>query len=179
MMEYCGEMFPAKLSTNMFMKKKDGGYVDTYEEYSKDYYSALYGLVCNSQGNHYCANISGFNLKPRGYFVPDSHNFADLNKDAVLILKSSDASQLGVDYFFFHLYNPFETTDFEAMLQENHFSGNGQTHYRNQLFAQVRLVMKYRNQLDNGSASNILSRSVPASSLHKTSIIYVSLEEVE
>lgn len=182
MVQYCGNMFAGKLSTNMVMKKIGDSYVNTYEGYSKEYYSALYGLVCDNQGNHYCANISGFNMKARGYFEPVNHDVMDLNKDAVIILKSSDQAQAGVDYFTFHLYNPFEASDYSKMLSTNQYTSPEQS---NQLFGQVRLVMKFYDQLDNGgsgssvSTNSILSTRSVTADKERTCNIYVPLMETE
>ncbi|WP_297273395.1 fimbrillin family protein [uncultured Bacteroides sp.] len=150
MQGYFSKHFAAKISTDMFMKKVDGIYVNSYENYSRGYYSALYGLICDDTGNHYCANISGFNLKARGYFDPINHQIKCLNTDAVIILKSKVTSQIGVDYYQFPLYAPFASND-ETLLNTNLYNYND--YYPTQLFAQVRMVMKYRNQLDNGGAS--------------------------
>ena len=153
MQGYFSKHFAAKISTDMFMKKVDGIYVNSYDEYSKGYYSALYGLICNDTGNHYCANISGFNLKARGYFQPDNHRIEFLNADAVIILKSKDTSQKGVDYYQFPLYAPFASND-ETLLKTDIYYYDD--YYPTQLFAQVRMVMKYRNQLDNSGAASFV-----------------------
>lgn len=150
MQGYFDKHFAAKISTDMFMKKVDGGFVDSYDDYSKGYYSALYGLICDDTGNHYCANISGFNLKARGYFEPINHQIKCLNTDAVIILKSKDTSQKGVDYYQFPLYAPFDLQNQTLLYEDGYnYSGGNPTRF----FAQVRMVMKYRNQLDNGGAS--------------------------
>ena len=165
MQGYFSKHFAAKISTDMFMKKVDGIYVNSYENYSRGYYSALYGLICDDTGNHYCANISGFNLKARGYFEPMSHQINCLNTDAVIILKSKDTSLTGVDYYRFPLYAPFYSQN-QTLLYENWYNYND--YYPTQLFAQVRMVMKYRNQLDNGGASTrsiLQSFSNPAPSV--------------
>lgn len=153
MQGYFDKHFAAKISTDMFMKKVDGGFVDSYDDYSKGYYSALYGLIGDDTGNHYCANISGFNLKARGYFEPINHQIKCLNTDAVIILKSKVTSQKGVDYYQFPLYAPF-TPDDETLLITDMYDYND--YYPTQLFAQVRMVMKYRNQLDNSGAASFV-----------------------
>lgn len=161
---FVGKMFSDK---NMMKTKLDfnnehdfaWAYVDPYEGYSKDYYSALYGLICDDRANHYCANVSGFNLKARGCYMP-LIGMEELNVDAVLILKAKNENQLGVDYLRFNYYQAFESDNFEAVYHPDEFGGDGQESYRNQLFAQVRLVMKLRNQLDNGgTAQSSLTRS--------------------
>lgn len=158
--------FPAKISSDKYMKKVNADFLDSYDGYSKEYYSALYGLICGGTGDHYCANISGFNLKARGYHDPNScGKIMEINKDAVIILKTKNMAQNGVDYCIFHLYDPFSIS-YENMILTNQFSWNNQI--STLFFAQVRMVMKYRNQLDNGGASTrsiLQSFSNPAPSV--------------
>ena len=59
-------------------------------------------------------------------------------------------AQNGVDYCIFHLYDPFSIS-YENMILTDQFSWNNQI--STLFFAQVRMVMKYRNQLDNGDVS--------------------------
>lgn len=168
MQGYFDKYFVAKISTDMFMKKENGAFVENYEGYSKEYYSALYGLICDDTGNHYCANISGFNLKARGYFLPGNYKIECLNTDAVIILKSKDTSQKGVDYYQFPLYAAFDSEDRTKLYGNEYGNDNDPDSYPTQLFAQVRMVMKYRNQLDNGGASTrsiLQSFSNPAPSV--------------
>lgn len=143
--------FPAKISSDKYMKKVNADFLDSYDGYSKEYYSALYGLICGGTGDHYCANISGFNLKARGYHDPNScGKIMEINKDAVIILKTKNMAQNGVDYCIFHLYDPFSIS-YDNMILTNQYSWSKQI--STLFFAQVRMVMKYRNQLDNSGAS--------------------------
>lgn len=146
--------FPAKISSDKYMKKVNADFLDSYDGYSKEYYSALYGLICGGTGDHYCANISGFNLKARGYHDPNScGKIMEINKDAVIILKTKNMAQNGVDYCIFHLYDPFSIS-YDNMILTDQFSWNNQI--STLFFAQVRMVMKYRNQLDNSGAASFV-----------------------
>lgn len=168
MMGYFASIFPAKISSDKYMLRTSHGvFAETYEGVSSDYYSALYGLAKNVNApQNYCANVGGFNLKPRGYYQPGSSTgFADISKDAVIILKSEVEGQEGVDYFVSHLYDPFNTLSFEV---GNESSGqfllvrNGYESipaYINKFFGQVRMVMKFRNQLDNGGTASYSATS--------------------
>lgn len=70
----------------------------------------------------------------------------------VVMLKNLNPNQAGIDYMEIHAYDSFETQDFSncKKVNQNNWDGAYSTHY----FAQVRMVMKFRNQLDNGGAAN-------------------------
>lgn len=61
----------------------------------------------------------------------------------VVMLKNLNPNQAGIDYMEIHAYDSFETQDFSncKKVNQNNWDGAYPTHY----FAQVRMVMKFRN----------------------------------
>lgn len=69
-----------------------------------------------------------------------------MTQHAVIMLRS-DNSTGDVNYITFPVWSPFNSTSNYDELFKTVIN------YPNNFFAQVRMVMKYRNQLDNGGAS--------------------------
>lgn len=155
MTNYFGYLFAAKMCTREIAQTTGAG----GDAFAYDKYTAITRGETQQQGtNYYTANISGFNLRAIGNLLGNTADYAGLGEDAALILKSDDPNS--VAYINFHAYDPWSTRD---MITENGYSYG---YYYTNYFAQVRLLMKYRNQDDTGgsTSSNISSITRSASS---------------
>ena len=155
MVDYFGPWFGAKICTRELAEHVD---VQSYA-YSR-YEAMCKGETWENSAHSYTANISGLNLRALGYFAPSTDANADFQwicGSATILLKSTSTDK--VDYFSFPVYSPWgsDYSDDSNVWGNNSFTGlaYGTTQY----FAQVRLVMKYRNQADNGGSTNSLSFS--------------------
>lgn len=159
---YFSERFTAKLCSNQ-IKLRSGdnyllekGYTGTADELLYD--AALYGMTYSNGGtlaNYSAANISGFNARAIGYYYSSTseaaNGFSAMTGSAAFILKNTESS--GVEYMSLPIYSPFENADFSNCYTYGYdYSGGNPTHF----FAQVRMVMKYRNQLDNSGAASFV-----------------------
>lgn len=169
MSEYFDDHFAGKIATNQIVKRVNDNFVSedgTAVSYFATRYGKTYG---DGQANYYTANVSGLNLRALGSFYVHSSagtEFNNLTRNAVLILKNENSSQTGVDYMEIHGYSPFESGDFSNCIKENEYkleTSNHPTHF----FAQVRMVMKFRNQLDNGGSAPSLSTRSASSARRK------------
>lgn len=153
MVDYFGPLFGAKICTREIAEHADG------PSYAYSRYQAMCkGETWENSAHSYTANISGLNLHALGYFTPRStENFSDICKTATILLKSTSKDK--VDYFSFPVYSPWGS-DYGG---DSNVWGNdpftGLAYGTTQYFAQVRLLMKYRNQADNGGSTNSLSSS--------------------
>lgn len=114
------------------------------------------------QANSYTANISGLNLRAIGYYTTDN-GFCNNSASAAIILGTQQA---GIDAFIFNAYNPFGVTlDDGNTFWNNQYVDNITQHNKiSQFFAQVRLLMKYRNQADTGGSTAFTISSITRSS---------------
>lgn len=171
---YFSERFTAKLCSNQIKLRQEENYLlengksGTANELLYD--AALYGMTYSNDGtlaNYSAANISGFNARAIGYYYSSTsaaaNGFSAMTGSATFVLKNTASN--GVEYMSLPIYSPFENADFSNCYTHGYdYSGGNPTHF----FAQVRMVMKYRNQLDNGGASTrsiLQSFSNPAPSV--------------
>lgn len=178
---YYGFLFAAKMCTREIAQKKGTDFV--YDQYT----AITRGETSDSGKNAdmFTANISGFNLRTLGAYDPSNHTYSSLGSSACMILDSKQHPK-GIDYLEFTISSAWRT-DFKVrrgdneqpndyLLQENQYAWSNV--FANQFFAQVRLLMKYRNQADTGG-----SRSLHSSFTHihpqKACNVYVPLEAME
>lgn len=159
---YFSERFTAKLCSNQIKLRRgeeyllENGYTGTADELLYD--AALYGMTYSNGGtlaNYSAANISGFNARAIGYYYSSTfeaaNGFSAMTGSVAFILKNTESS--GVEYMSLPIYSPFENADFSnCYINGYNYSGGNPTHF----FAQVRMVMKYRNQLDNSGAASFV-----------------------
>lgn len=153
MTNYFGYLFAAKMCTREIAQTTGAG----GDAFAYDKYTAITRGETQQQGtNYYTANISGFNLRAIGNLLGNQTSYTGLGEDAALILKSDDPSS--VAYINFHAYDPWSTSN---MITENGYKyGSFYTNY----FAQVRILMKYRNQADTGGSTAFTISSITRSS---------------
>ena len=155
MVDYFGPWFGAKICTRELAEHVD---VQSYA-YSR-YEAMCKGETWENSAHSYTANISGLNLRALGYFAPSTDANADFQwicGSATILLKSTSTDK--VDYFSFPVYSPWGS---DYSVDSNVWGNNsftGLAYGTTQYFAQVRLVMKYRNQADNGGSTNSFSFS--------------------
>ena len=184
MTNYFGYLFAAKMCTREIAQTTGAG----GDAFAYDKYTAITRGETQQQGtNYYTANISGFNLRTLGAYDPSNHTYRSLGSSACLILDSKQYPA-GIDYLEFTISSAWRT-DFKVqrgdneseqpnnyLLQENQYAWSNV--FATQFFAQVRLLMKYRNQADTGG-----SRSLHSSFTHihpqKACNVYVPLEAME
>ena len=82
-----------------------------------------------------------------------SRGFSIMTGKAVIMLKNQDPNQGGIDYMTINMWSPFEANNFSDCKVINDCRPEHSQHPTH-FFAQVRMVMKFRNQLDNGGAAN-------------------------
>lgn len=162
---YFGQYFAAKISTNQIAKRvsspdsenenyNKGNFVSEVEGLNVDYYAVKYGKThkgSSAEANYYAANISGLNLRAIGSYHSKT-GFKEMTGSEVVMLKNLNPNQAGIDYMEIHAYDSFEIQDFNRCKQVNQNYHNGA--YPTHFFAQVRMVMKFRNQLDNGGTAS-------------------------
>ena len=155
MVDYFGAWFGAKICTRELAEHAGG----PYYAYSR-YEAMCKGETWENSAHSYTANISGLNLRALGYFAPSTDANADFQwicGFATILLKSTSTDK--VDYFSFPVYSPWGS---DYSVDSNVWGNNsftGLAYGTTQYFAQVRLVMKYRNQADNGGSTNSFSFS--------------------
>ena len=155
MVDYFGPLFGAKICTRELAEHAGG----PYYAYSR-YEAMCKGETWENSAHSYTANISGLNLRALGYFAPSTDANADFQwicGFATILLKSTSTDK--VDYFSFPVYSPWGS---DYSVDSNVWGNNsftGLAYGTTQYFAQVRLVMKYRNQADNGGSTNSFSFS--------------------
>lgn len=163
MSKYFGMHFAAKIATDQIAKRVNDVFVSESGE-NVDYYAVKYGKTYQFSGttssgttsNYYAANVSGLNLRAVGSFYSHSSagtTFNAMTGNAVIMLKNANADQDGMDYMDIPVYSPFENADFSNCLKTNQ-NGTDISNHPSHFFAQVRLVMKFRDQLDNGGAAS-------------------------
>lgn len=185
MAQYFGDYFTAKICTNQIKRRygtssyydsyrlENGTYPQDDEKVENDltYDAILYGKTFGGGGtlaNYFAANVSGFNLRAIGYYhvydlgaLSNFKSFVGMTQHAVIMLRS-DNSTGDVNYITFPVWSPFRSmSNYDELFETVN-------NYPNNFFAQVRMVMKYRNQLDNGGASTrciLQSFSNPAPSV--------------
>lgn len=170
MAQYFGDYFTAKICTNQIKRRygtssyygsyrlENGTYPQDEEKEGNDltYDAILYGKTFGGGGtlaNYFAANVSGFNLRAIGYYhvydlgaLSNFKSFVGMTQHAVIMLRS-DNSTGDVNYITFPVWSPFRSmSNYDELFETVN-------NYPNNFFAQVRMVMKYRNQLDNGGAS--------------------------
>lgn len=166
MTNYFGFFFAAKMETRELAQKQNSQFV--YDKYT----AITRGETYESGGDFFTANISGFNLRAIGYYLYKSGDagYTSIGESACLILNSKEYT--GVNYLNFHVYNAWETAfkvspstdndnDGACLLHENMLTFS--PYYPSQFFAQVRILMKYRNQADTGGSSSISTSSATRS----------------
>ena len=155
MVDYFGPWFGAKICTRELAEHVD---VQSYA-YSR-YEAMCKGETWENSAHSYTANISGLNLRALGYFAPSTDANADFQwicGSATILLKSTSTDK--VDYFSFPVYSPWGS---DYSVDSNVWGNNsftGLAYGTTQYFAEVRLVMKDRNQADNGGSTNSFSFS--------------------
>lgn len=158
---YFSERFTAKLCSNQIKLRREeeylleNGQTGTADELLYD--AALYGMTYSNGGtlaNYSAANISGFNARAIGYYYSSTaavNGFSAMTGSVAFILKNTQSS--GVEYMSLPIYSPFAYADFDKCYQHSYYSPST---YPTHFFAQVRMVMKYRNQLDNSGAASFV-----------------------
>lgn len=158
---YFSERFTAKLCSNQIKLRRGNDYLlengssGTNAELLYD--AALYGMTYSNDGtlaNYSAANISGFNARAIGYYYSSTaavNGFSAMTGSVAFILKNTQSS--GVEYMSLPIYSPFAYADFDKCYQHSYYSPST---YPTHFFAQVRMVMKYRNQLDNSGAASFV-----------------------
>lgn len=159
---YFSERFTAKLCSNQIKLRQEENYLlengntGTADELRYD--AALYGMTYSIEGtlaNYSTANISGFNARAIGYYYsstsPAADGFSAMTGSATFILKNTGSD--GVEYMILPIYSPFENADFSNCYKYECFTPST---YPTHFFAQVRMVMKYCNQLDNSGAASFV-----------------------
>lgn len=160
--DYYGILFAAKMCTREIVEQNGAEWSPAYDEYT----AIARGETYEVGANFFTANISGFNLRAIGYFQPNTGLMNGIGSNACIILDSKEEQQ-GVDYWNFAVHNAWKSdlqvssdnagNDDKAVLQKNAYTYGDA--YPSRFFAQVRLMMKYRNQADNGGSTNSLSSS--------------------
>ena len=186
---YFGPYFAAKLCTrelvNFDATKANAGVGSRFVETRKQ--AIIEGKTCGNTAHDpqvYCANISGFNIRAMGFYDyyrfggVSPKGFYDVGESACMMLKREPEDGQGVRIMRFPVHDTF-TTDISIF---NEYPKHGDNPYNyhcaTKVFAQVRLLMKYRNQADTGG-----SRSLHSSFTHihpqKACNVYVPLEAME
>lgn len=159
---YFSERFTAKLCSDQIKLRKENSYLlengNTGTEDELLYDAALYGMTYRKEGtlaNYSAANISGFNARAIGYYYSSKsaavNGFSEMTSSVAFILKNTESS--GVEYMSLPIYSPFENADFSNCYKHDYYAPST---YPTHFFAQVRMVMKYRNQLDNSGAASFV-----------------------
>lgn len=163
MISYIGNYFAAKMASREIATKQPTQLDDTNEYFAYwKYEAAVKGQTHDNGGtaaNYYAANISGFNLHATGYYFPGDDNigsFMEITGGACFMVKTQGDH---VECFRIPVYGPF---DDNATLSHVHLMDATYSDDKNKnskFFAQVRMMMKFNNQADNGGSTNSLSSS--------------------
>ena len=179
MINYFGLYFAAKMSTRKIATKTSSSdAVDEHFKYYK-YEAAVKGELHSAGGtmaNYYTANISGLNLRGIGFFEPAGYTYSGLTGSAAYIVKTDNE---GVEYFNFPIYAPFDVQSVteQIHLTNAYFYSPAQV---SQFFAQVRMLMKYRNQADTGGISITTStRSVSGCAPAESRNVYIPIQAID
>lgn len=188
MITYFGEYFAAKMSTKDISNKSYTNCPPNNEHFKYYKYEAAIKGQTHSYGgtyiNCYTANISGFNLRAIGYFCSWSDNigtYQNLTGSAAFIIKTNEPYS---EYFEIPIYSPFNKTSTINDIYKKITYWDEKRSSR--FFAQVRLLMKYRNQADTGgsTSSNIssITRSASSDDTEEKSInhnIYIPIQPAD
>ena len=131
-------------------------------------------------GDFFAANISGFNLRAMGFYSHQEKNGVSLGINATLILKSEPTvSPNSVAYISFSSYDVWSSDSKPNFMVDEGFTYNG---FWNQYFAQVRLLMRFKNPTSNNISLSTQTRSASSDDTEEKSInhnIYVPIQPAD
>ena len=163
MMSYIGNYFAAKMASREIATKQPTQLDATTEYFAYwKYEAAVKGQTYNferTSANYYAANISGFNLHATGYYFPGSDNigsFLEITGGACFMVKTNGEN---VECFRIPVYGPFGDNATIDHVHLTDATNSTDPNKNSKYFAQVRMMMKFKNQADNGGSTNSLSSS--------------------
>lgn len=131
-------------------------------------------------GDFFAANISGFNLRAMGFYSHQEKNGVSLGINATLILKSEPTvSPNSVAYISFSSYDVWSSDSKPNFMVDEGFTYSG---FWNQYFAQVRLLMRFKNPTSNNISLSTQTRSASSDDTEEKSInhnIYVPIQPAD
>lgn len=187
--KYFGPHFAAKLCTREVVTfdatKANTGEGSRFTETRKQ--AIVEGKTCGNTGHDpqvYCANISGFNIRAMGFYDyyrfgnASPKGFYDVGESACMMLKLEAEDGQGVRIMRFPVHDTF--TNDVAIYNEYPKHGDNEYNYHcaTKVFAQVRILMKYRNQADTGGSTYSRSSSTHTQQ-KKSRNVFVPLEMIE
>ena len=171
--KYMAVNFGGKVTPRYISKKNDTGGNDTWVySYLESMIRGEQRIVSSTTANCYTANVSGFNWRAIGYYDPwNSYN--SITGTHKLLLKPTHTK--GVASVTLSVWTYFGGTAYT-------FEDEEYAEWRkpSKQFAQVRFVMKFKNQADTGGSSNAAAtRATSTSAAAKSSSnnVYVQLIE--
>lgn len=174
-LRYVNPFFAAKMASKYVAQFNGDGHAYGSLETSLRGESGLLSAGSSTYQNAYTCNVSGFNLRPLGRTEPmTSLNYCvGLNQAATLIVNSASEPD-AVLLFTIQNYNPFDggqTADVQA------YNYPGMTNRITEVFAQVRFVMKYRNQADTQGRSKTRGTETDGSEAAARRDVHIFLDE--
>ena len=169
MINYFGYGFAAKLCTRE-IARATGAQTTAYKRYT----ALMRGETYHAAAGFFTANISGFNLRPIGYYNHEAIDGSSVGTSAAIILKSQqNAAKESVAYISFEAYDPWkDNPNVDFFYTEGFNFGNYYTNY----FAQVRLFMRFKRPTEGTTYSRYISfPSTPKQNRN----VYVPLEVME
>lgn len=151
MVNYFGYGFAAKLCTRE-IARSTGAQSLAYDRYT----AIMRGETYSNNAGFYTANISGFNLRPMGYFYHEAKDGNSVGQSAAVILKSqTSVSPNSVAHISFESYDPWkDNPEVDFFMREDLNYGNYYTKY----FAQVRLLMRFIHPTSGNAAVRSATR---------------------
>lgn len=179
MSSYFGKYFGAKMMsrycTNKIIPNQDQSFA--YSNYQSilrgEFRGGAIGTMQNMDpANAYTANVSGFNCRAIGYYDITNNIVNGVTGTSFIQLKPKNQQQ--VSQFIFNVYNAWNDT--QAIQDWSRSWDNRATQY----FGQVRFVMKFKNQADNGGSTRAAETERSKSAVNvKSKTIYANLVEAE
>lgn len=172
MMNYFGYAYAAKLCTREISRT----YGDKTNAYAK--YTTLMRGETRSSGT-YPANISGFNLRPAGYYTNQGgmNGLSAASEGAALILKSQNTvNPNSVAYITFQTYDPWSTNNIPDFFETENTFGGWQHPYT-YFFAQVRLFMRFKHPTSILTTRSASSEDTEGKSINHN--IYVPIQPAD
>lgn len=159
MINYIGDYFAAKIASRELATKTNTKIDDNNENFAYwRYEAAVKGQTHSNEisafANYYTANICGFNLHATGFYcTTDGSSIGDyheLTAAACFMVKTND---VGVECFNIPIHAPFVNNGNMEQIHLRNQCGTLGENVISKYFTQVRMMMKFRNQLDNAGSA--------------------------
>lgn len=177
MTNYFGFAYAAKLCSRE-IARSIGNDKNAYPSDQDRYTALMRGEMY--LGDFFAANISGFNLRAMGFYSHQKKDGASLGTNATLILKSEPTvSPNSVAYISFSSYDVWSSDSKPDFMVDEGFTYSG---FWNQYFAQVRLLMRFKNPTSNNISLSTQTRSASSEDTEGKSInhnIYIPIQPAD